>query len=86
MPERSGVHQWTLRWQHEPEKAGRGDAVGLCTEDMEEFGPSACPLLGGSATGVASLALYANGTIHHFNCRWVFLIGRLCWIDRRIVP
>ena len=32
---------------------------------MDEFGPSAPPLLGGAATGIASLALYATGEVYH---------------------
>ena len=39
--------------------------AGLCTEDMEEFGPAAPPLLGGASTGVGSLALHANGELYH---------------------
>ena len=44
---------------------GVGDAVGLCSEELEDFGPSAAPLFGGETNGSQALALYANGELYH---------------------
>jgi len=58
----SGVHEWTLRWGHEPARQGLGDSVGLCSEHAEDFGPSAPPCLG-SERETSSLALFASGKV-----------------------
>jgi len=65
MPMRSGVHTWALKWSHEPARGGQGDAVGICTDDTEDFGPSAPPCIGGDGSGLTSLALHATGDIFH---------------------
>ena len=35
----TGVHNWDLYWNHEPANLGRSDAVGLCSDANESFGP-----------------------------------------------
>ena len=58
----SGTHTWSLKWLHEPVRAGRGDAVGLCSESYENYGPCKEPCLGGDKEST-SIALYASGEI-----------------------
>ena len=50
-----------MRWGHEPGREGGGDAVGLCNENAEYFGPLPYPVTG--YPGGASLGLYANGDL-----------------------
>jgi thioredoxin len=59
--EETGVYKWTCKWRHEPSRSGTGDAVGLCSEAAEGFGPYTAPLLG--AKGGVSLGLYATGEL-----------------------
>ena len=59
--EDTGSYTWTCKWRHEPGRAGEGDAVGLCSENAEGFGPYTAPLLG--AAGGVSLGLYATGEL-----------------------
>jgi hypothetical protein len=61
----SGIHSWTLRWEHEPELTGSGDAVGLASSQSEAGGPAEPPLIGGAYDDGSSLALYASGTLIH---------------------
>jgi hypothetical protein len=64
----TGVHQWTLRWNHRPARGGNSDAVGICGENFETFGPRAAPIYGGGGVDVGlSLALYSNGEVWHNN-------------------
>jgi hypothetical protein len=60
----TGVHNWTLRWNHEPSREGKGDGFGVCSDACERFGPMTSPLFGGADSGV-SLALYADGNLYH---------------------
>jgi len=60
----SGIHRWTLKWNHEPSREGNGDSVGLCSENCEDFGPGSAPILGSSQDS-SSLSLYANGKLFH---------------------
>jgi hypothetical protein len=59
--EESGAYKWTIRFGHEPGRAGEGDAVGICSELAENFGPLAFPVLGHK--GGHSLGLYADGRL-----------------------
>jgi thiol-disulfide isomerase/thioredoxin len=59
--EESGVYRWTCKWNHEPARAGGGDAVGICSDVAEYFGPLAFPVLG--HRGGHSLGLYADGQL-----------------------
>ena len=61
----TGVHRWTLRWNHEPARRGVSDALGVCGDACENFGPVASPCLGGADDAGTSLALYANGLLYH---------------------
>jgi thiol-disulfide isomerase/thioredoxin len=61
----SGVHKWTLRWNHFPQFSGSGDAIGVASSSSEVVGPCAPPLLGSRRDEGASLALYASGQILH---------------------
>ena len=61
----SGVHSWTLRWEHEPALAGIGDGVGLASLHSESGGPCAPPLIGGTYDQGSSVALYATGVLVH---------------------
>jgi len=57
----TGIHRWTIRWHHEPSRGGADDAVGICAEAFEDFGPAPKPLIGKRQ----SLGLYADGTMYH---------------------
>ena len=59
--EESGVHKWTVKFNHEPARLGGGDAVGIANDVAEYFGPLAYPVLG--HRGGHSLGLYANGDL-----------------------
>jgi thiol-disulfide isomerase/thioredoxin len=59
--EESGVHKWTIKFNHEPARLGGGDAVGIASDVAEHFGPLAYPVLG--HRGGHSLGLYANGDL-----------------------
>ena len=61
----SGVHTWTLRWEHEPELRGAGDGIGLASSHSEAGGPCKPPLIGGQYDDGSSVALYANGSLYH---------------------
>ena len=61
----SGVHKWTLRWNHTPQLSGSGDAVGVVSASAEAVGPCAPPLLGSKRDEGSSLALYASGQLLH---------------------
>jgi hypothetical protein len=61
----AGDHQWTILWNHEPNRQGACDGVGLCGEANESYGPMAPPCLGSSFDGGITLALYANGELYH---------------------
>lgn len=61
--EETGVYTWACKWRHEPVRGGSCDAVGICSEVAEGFGPFETPLLG--ANGGVSLGLYANGDLVH---------------------
>lgn len=60
----SGVHTWKFRWNHEPAYAGKGDAIGICSDYLEEFGPNAYPRLGGNDSGL-SIGLHADGKLYY---------------------
>ena len=60
-----GTTSFQLRWNHEPAREGSGDAVGLCAETNEFYGPAPRPCLGGEADGGAGIMLYANGEVYH---------------------
>ena len=36
---RTGLHYWDLRWRHNPGREGKCDAVGICSDLFESFGP-----------------------------------------------
>lgn len=59
--QKQGVHKWTIQWNHEPARGGRGDGIGMCSDYFETFGPCALPCLGSAADSSSSFALYANG-------------------------
>lgn len=61
----TGVHKWTLKWNHEPARKGVSDGIGLCSDAFESFGPVRGPCLGGSGDTGTSLALYSNGMMYH---------------------
>ena len=61
----TGIHTWTLHWNHEPSRAGQGDSFGICSDGCESFGPTAAPLLGSSSDQGSSLGMYANGEVYH---------------------
>jgi hypothetical protein len=50
-----------MRWKHEPAREGEGDAVGVCSDVAENFGPIRPPCLG--TYGGVSLGLYADGRL-----------------------
>jgi thiol-disulfide isomerase/thioredoxin len=58
----SGVHEWKFRWNHEPVFLGKGDAIGVCSDGLEDFGMGPAPRLGGNDSGL-SLGLYADGNL-----------------------
>lgn len=57
----TGVHKWILRWEHEPQQGGVGDAVGIASASAEAAGPCEPPLLGGRYDEGSSVGLYATG-------------------------
>ena len=65
----SGVHSWKLKWQHQPQRGGEFDCLGLCSKDFDHFGPASPPLLGkavateGTKLQSRSLGLYASGKL-----------------------
>jgi thiol-disulfide isomerase/thioredoxin len=61
----TGVHTWTMKWNHEPARRGVADGFGVCGDGCENFGPLPMPCLGGTEDTGASLALYANGLLYH---------------------
>jgi thiol-disulfide isomerase/thioredoxin len=61
----TGVHTWTMRWNHEPARRGVADGFGVCGDGFENFGPLPMPCLGGNEDTGASLALYSNGLLYH---------------------
>ena len=61
----SGVHKWTLRWNHCPQFSGSGDAVGIASSSSDVVGPCQPPLLGGKRDEGSSLGLYASGQLLH---------------------
>ena len=63
--EETGKYTWSLKWCHEPGREGKGDAVGICSELGEGFGPYKIPLLG--TFGGVSIGLYANGALFYQN-------------------
>eukprot|EP01038_Epipyxis_sp_PR26KG_P004458 gene4458-6304_t len=64
--ENTGIHEWVLRWNHDPPRKGFGDAIGVCSDAMERIGwESKFPCLGGFEDGGVSLGLYANGNLYH---------------------
>jgi len=58
----SGIHRWTVRWNHEPARAGRGDGIGLASGECEQYGPVREPCLGNAKDG-SSIGLYASGDL-----------------------
>lgn len=61
----TGIHTWTLHWNHEPSRNGQGDSFGICSDGCEAWGPSASPMLGSSSDQGCSLGMYANGEVYH---------------------
>lgn len=61
----SGIHYWSLRWDHIPGREGTSDAFGICSDLFETFGPGIAPIIGNSADSASSIALHSNGELYH---------------------
>ena len=62
----SGVHRWTLVFHHRPGRKGSGDAVGLCSSSLKNFGPCSERKVGGG--GIPhSVGLFADGSLYYQN-------------------
>ena len=59
----SGVHRWKLIFRHRPGRKGSGDAVGVCTSALENFGPCSQRKVGGGARP-HSVGLFADGCLY----------------------
>ena len=59
----SGVHRWKLIFRHRPGRRGSGDAVGVCTSALENFGPCGQRKVGGGARP-HSVGLFADGCLY----------------------
>ena len=61
----TGVHQWDVAFTHAPARGGAFDAIGVCSDQFQSYGPSADKLLGVLVHSRSrSVALYANGELH----------------------